>query len=345
MQGDWKIAEVGRRNRNFKVIRARNRGLFVKQVKSAEPQAVSTLWREAAFYRLVSSDSRYAAARPMLPSLVHHDNQRHALVVELIAEAESLAERQMREGLPNRETMRLLGQTLGSIHSLAPLFADDRSFATSCSYSLPWPLTLDQTGYEFLQRLGAIGPELSRALQQLPVLRMMLSSLRAVWEYDSLIHGDMKWDNCLVSSGENGDPRLTIVDWELVDIGDGAWDIAGVFKEVITAVLVSGLNYQNATQVQGPTSSSITIESTQPLVRMFWKAYSSVRNLSNPASYFERAVRLSAARMVVGVTEYLFNSTQLGQLGTTMLQIAENILQNPLVATHQLMGNEARMDG
>ena len=43
VDGDFVLAEAGRRNRNFKVMRRQQPGLFVKQIKSMEAQAITTI--------------------------------------------------------------------------------------------------------------------------------------------------------------------------------------------------------------------------------------------------------------------------------------------------------------
>src|SRR5260370_2974356 len=60
VDGDFVLAEAGRRNRNFKVMRPQQPGLFVKQIKSMEAQPISTIYREAAFYPAFPADVHYA---------------------------------------------------------------------------------------------------------------------------------------------------------------------------------------------------------------------------------------------------------------------------------------------
>ena len=67
----------------------------------------------------------------------------------------------------------------------------------------------------------------------MPEFHAALDELRGEWRQDALIHGDMKWDNCVMP--RHDDPAraaegLKIVDWELADIGDGCWDVGAVFQ-------------------------------------------------------------------------------------------------------------------
>src|SRR5205807_901418 len=83
VDGDFILAEAGRRNRNFKLNRRQQPGIFVKQVKTTEQQAIMTIQREAAFYRAVHRDPRYAAIRGMVPGFLDYDASRYALALSL----------------------------------------------------------------------------------------------------------------------------------------------------------------------------------------------------------------------------------------------------------------------
>jgi hypothetical protein len=48
--GDLAVLDASRRNRNFKIIRDGAPGLFVKQMREGQPDAMTTLRRRAACY-------------------------------------------------------------------------------------------------------------------------------------------------------------------------------------------------------------------------------------------------------------------------------------------------------
>jgi len=344
VEGDFRIAEVGRRNRNFKVLRSGSPGLFVKQIKTTEAQAITTIQREAAFYRTVHVDPKFMAIRGLIPEFVDHDARRHSLTLRLADNAESMQERHTREAKYGQDTAQVLGRALGRVHVHGSAIMSDPATRSLFACQVPWPLTFDQSGYQMLDGLGPIGPALAAGIRQFPSLQPLLSALRSEWKFDSLIHNDMKWDNCLLKIQQEGEPELTIVDWELADLGDGAWDVGTIFKEYIMAVLLNA-NMRETTAAQNyPAPPVITLESLQPSIRAFWQAYAVARGL---AGYEEqttllRAVRLTAGRMIVGVLEYLGPATQLGTLGTTMLQTSAGLLEAPQIAILQLMGAPQR---
>ena len=339
VDGDLMIAEAGRRNRNFKVLRRKSPGLFVKQIKTTEAQAIATVQREAAFYRLVHSDAKYTAIRGLIPRFVDYDARRYAVTLTLTDNAESMQERHMREGRYSEETARTLGRALGLIHVHGAAMIASPAARAMFPHQLPWPMTFDQTGYQMLNTFGPIGPALAAGIQQLPRLQPALSALRSEWRFDSLIHNDMKWDNCLLKI-KDGEPELTIVDWELADIGDGAWDVATIFKEYLMAALLNVTAREAAAAQNYPAPPVVTTESLQPAVRAFWQAYAAARGLAGYDQQLTllRTVRLTAGRMIIGVLEYLGGTPQLGPLGATMLQTAMGLLDQPQLAATQMMG-------
>jgi len=325
VDGDFILAEAGRRNRNFKVARRRHPGIFVKQIKSTEPQAISTIQREAAFYRAIHADPRYSAIAGMIPKFLDYEPSRYALALTLTENAESLSERQMRDPVTPPEIAARLGDALGRIHAHGGAVAADPALRPLLPCQLPWTLTLDQSGYGFLQAYGALGSQLAQAISQSPNLPALLAGLRPRWQFDSLTHGDMKWDNCLI----RGEDELIVIDWELADLGDGAWDVATIFKEYVVATLLP--------RPQGP---PLTLEATRPSVRAFWKAYAASRALTGAAAriYLDRAVRYTGARMVIAVLEYAAFAQQLDDFGMQLLGAAGRILESPQIATAQLTG-------
>lgn len=331
VDGDLVIAEAGRRNRNFKVIRRKQPGLFVKQVKTPDPQAIATIQREAAFYKTVHSDPRVAALSSLIPQLIDYEPRRQAIALSLADPAESMAEQQWRAGAFPEDSARLLGRALATIHAQGPALLEHPEARSLFPMQMPWPIMLDQVGLSSLDTYGLSGPQLAAAIRQSPSLQARLAELRAVWRYDSLIHGDMKWDNCLVE-----DSRITIVDWELADIGDGAWDVAAIFKDYLVTTMFNAQSRQAAKP-----AIAHALESLQPSIRSFWNGYAISRGLTAADSglFLDRAVRFTGARMVLGVLEYVAGAQAFEPLGSSMLQTASNILEAPQIAAAQLIGS------
>jgi hypothetical protein len=340
VSGDFVLIETGRRNRNFKVLRRSGPGLFVKQIKSSEPQAIATLEREGLFYSRLRSDPASSHLRSITPEFVDYDPRRHALIVHLLDGYESIAEHHRRIGGVSIQAAALLGDCLARYHATAqhmrPELVDKKLFPCD----LPWVMNMRDAGYAVLQHYGPVGAQLATSLQQFPGFLERLSTLRALWQIDSLTHGDMKWDNCMlpVSGGAESDaPKdLRIIDWELLDLGDGAWDVATILKEFVMAWLLAASNGVPAFAAP----AGVSLKAMQSAVRTFWNAYASTRGFdaAGRAAYLDRSIRFCSARMTVAVLEYLYSSPQMTDLMTAMLQLASSILAGPESARTGLFG-------
>ena len=67
--GNVTILDSSRRNRNFKMIRNGAAGLFVKQMREMQADAMLTLKREAACYELARDDPALSRLMPRLIQL------------------------------------------------------------------------------------------------------------------------------------------------------------------------------------------------------------------------------------------------------------------------------------
>ena len=80
--------------------------------------------------------------------------------------------------------------------------------------------------------------ELASLVAATAPLRDSLTLLGDAWRPLAPIHGDVKFDNVLVS-GHGRVPRLQLVDWELAGLGLPAWDVAGIVDGVLVSSLVA----------------------------------------------------------------------------------------------------------
>ena len=339
VSGDFVLIETGRRNRNFKVLRRSGPGLFVKQIKSSEAQAITTLEREGLFYSRLRSDPSCSQLRSITPEFVDYDARRHALIVHLLDGYESIADHQRRIGRISTQAAQLLGECLAGYHATAQRMRPELMDRKLFPCDLPWVMNMRDAGYAVLQHYGPVGTQLATALQQFPGFLDRLATLGTLWQIDSLTHGDMKWDNCMVpvnGGAESGE--LRIIDWELLDLGDGAWDVATVLKEFIMIWLLAATD-----AVPAYASPAVSLEAMQGAIRSFWNAYASKRGFHDAgrALYLDRSIRFCSARLTVAVLEYLYASPQMTSLMMTMLQLASNIIQAHEWARTALFGLEA----
>jgi phosphotransferase family enzyme len=342
IDGDCSVIEAGRRNRNFKLVREQGPGLFIKQVSNASnPEAVATLQREAAFYKVARSRPAYAPLARLAPKFVDYDPSHCSLIVELMPRAENLNEYHHRvEAFPD-QVGNMIGRGLGWYHSQAARILSEPVDDAIFPRQIPWILNLDPNTLYPLTHFAAIGSVMIAAMRQHPVLLQSLLTFRYEWLFDSVIHGDMKWDNLLIfRPNEDGDPDFSIVDWEMVDLGDASWDVGSIFASyLIYWLLTMSINPVPQSPSDRPPTSD-TLRRTRPALGAFWRTYAAARALSVEATgqYLMRCMHFCAARLVLAAFEYLYSASQMTPQILHMLQVSENIFLDPRKAASDLLG-------
>lgn len=338
--GGLVIEDASRRNRNFKVsgIAGGDQpgGLFVKQMREMQADAMLTLRREAACYELARSDP---ALGQLMPRLLAYDTARHLLVVEMVPDAESLAEYHLRTHRFPHGFGESLGRAVGLYHTQAAALVENDPVKSLFARQVPVVLTLGKGGHSLLGQYGSIGPALSGVIHQYPEFQALLDALGEEWRFDSLIHGDMKWDNILVFPAGSESPEFRIVDWEMADIGDAAWDVGAVLQSFLTAWILSMPIGGGLTPDRYVGMAAQPLEAMRPVMQAFWRSYAGVRGFdaTEARHQIERSLRFGAARLVWSAIEQRLYAPKLDSSAAALLQVSLNILKNPGRAVKELL--------
>jgi aminoglycoside phosphotransferase (APT) family kinase protein len=335
IDGDFLVVEVSRRNRNFKVIQRAAPGLFVKQIQNEDPQAIASLRCEATCYWLAANHPDGAALRDIVPSFYHYDPIRHVLVTALLGSSETVADHHRRVGAFPPEIGAALGRALGNYHRAAATALQAATTSSVFQRLTPWILSLHRQTINPTAGISGANAGLLQILRQYPEFQQNLDALGEQWQATSLIHGDMKWDNCLVD-GDAGSIR--IVDWELADIGDPSWDSGAVLQSYVSFWVLSLPAGQTGDTEQLAGGAQYPLERMQAAIRAFWVAYRESRGIGrNDAALLERTVRYAAARMVLTAYETMQFSPQLSAHARYLLQVSLNMMTRPRDAARDLL--------
>jgi len=342
VDGDLTVVEAPRRNRNFKLKQQHHSGVFVKQVQQLEPQAMATLKRESACYSMARETPELAALTDLLPKFRGYDPVRHVLVLELLTGYETLSEYHYRLGTFPIEVAAMLAEGLGACHREARGKLEKSPHASMFPKTAPWALAIHLQQPEWFQSLSAANVQLLQIVKQYQQFASTLDSLRAQWHFDSLIHGDMKWDNCLIRAGSDNQakPALKIVDWEMADLGDPLWDVAALLQAYLSHWIISMPITPGASIEQNIAASPWPLEAIQLPMRVLWQTYRDVAAipLKEIKSLLLRTIRYSAARMIQTAYEALSFSTHVNANALYLLQVSMNVLLNPEEARDELFG-------
>lgn len=331
----FSVFEIDGHHRSFRVACGSGDGLFVKQLKTPNQLSIEFLHREASCYRLAWSEAKFAAWQRLLPGLIGYDPERHIVITQRVAEAEDLVQCHRRLGSFPLDLARLLGTALADFHSTVRELPEGSG--SMVQISAPWVFLFHQRSHE--DGRWAVEP-LSRAIGDDHALTRQLASLQAGWSPESLIHGDLKWSNCLVSPTPDDKPRLHLVDWELARWGDPIWDVAGGLASYVIEAILKHNHY--AIKPPQALQSADFIALLQPPMQALWQAYCQRVNLAPSADTEQaiRCIRYLGARLLVAIIEYhpYSPSPELSEPFGVMLEASRTLLRDAPAMAPLLLG-------
>ena len=329
------VRDVSRRNKDFRVSTP-DAGFMVKQVRTANAEDILMLRREASCYEMARSDEELSR---LMPALLSYDPSANILVTRLASDAESLADRNRRGG----DLLPALGEKLGNAigrHHARPASSFERgNLMEPFRRRVPLILNLGETAREEWHHFGPIAPRLSELVRQRPNLLRMLDAFRAQWRWDCLMHGDVSWENVIVTSATTQAPDLLIVDWEMADIGDPGWDVGVVLRSFLPAWVLDG---QPRRGQQGDEAGSRRppIQAVRALTLAFWNGYVRARGFDVAQSQLEleRGMRFAALQIVFAALE-ISRHLRPEHLSSAMssVGVALSLFQSPQVPARNLL--------
>ena len=344
VDGELTITSAARRNRNLRVETSTG-GYLIKQPDDPTQGGHHTLRAEAGFYLFCQQEPAAAAMAEVLPRLVFFDPDLSLLALELLSAATPLWQRFWAAG-PQAfpfEIGRQIGRALGVVHRT---FRDPAVLSAPAlawlSPAVPWVMMVHKPSPELLATISPANYQTLRILQTQDQLCESLDRLRGAWLPATAIHGDVKSDNILVfppAEPGTGAETVRLVDWELVQRGDPAWDIAGVFQDTVLFWIKSmplGTGDVNAMAASAGFSWAIL----QAYLRTFWQGYRQISGLTadQANATLLRAVAFSGARLVQTAYEVSQSSNTMPAQSVLLLQMSANLLADAESAQLQFYG-------
>jgi len=321
VSGDVMLVSERSRNLVSAVIRNEGPSYFIKQIQSWQPKAAESLRNEAHCYSLLAADDALRELRKVVPQFFCYDEATNTLVVELFKNAENLSMHHRRHQPCPPDIGRAFGQALGFYHKhgTAP---------ESVQHSSPPPWV------RLFQYFQSDQPFLSQANKQLlEIIRTSdlcgaMEALTGLWRDELLIHGDLKWDNCLLET-DLDERRVRIVDWESSCLGDPLWDTASFLQCYVLAwVLSIPIKDGEADENR----ATFPLSSAKPAMHAFWIAYVAARDIegaNNQENLRRKCVQFIAARLVITIFEMHVFAHSLNPTSFLVLQLVSNLLKDP----------------
>ncbi|MEO8288406.1 MAG: phosphotransferase [Chloroflexota bacterium] len=343
VQGDLRVTDASARNSDFTVVSRSGPSYMVKQ--ATDIGTIATLEHEAAIYKLLQADE-LADINCYLPHFFDYDPGEHILVLELLADAETLWARHRRLGRFSASLAAATGHALGLLHrsNAADILSGSMVDGAKAIASRPTSiLSVHHPELRFFEEISGANTHLIKIIQQAWRFGELLDELRMEWRQECFMHGDVKWDNLLavpLDGHRRGAPGLKIIDWELACVGDPCWDAGSIFGDYLSFWLLS----IPITGAEPPDHylqlARYPLEKMQPAIRAFWSAY--IRASSMPGHERDmrllRAVKYAGARLLQTAYERSQASSRLTSDALCLLQLGANILQRPAEASLYLLG-------
>ena len=337
---DFEVVSVPRRNRNLRIASQDGTGFLIKQPEPGTDGHLESLRSEAGFYALCQQDERLAGLRPLLPRWVRHDLDQGWLILELLSGTRPLGKPSPQTSL--QDAHHALGKALGLLHAT---FRDLDLAQNPWYQALPWArpgiLSLHRPRLASVSELSGGQRHLLRIVQEDANLLAGLSGVADAWRRETLIHGDVKSENVLVLPG--GEIRL--VDWELAQPGDPAWDLAGGLQNLLLLWIQSMPGEASLGVAERALAAELPLAHVQVAARAFWQSYRKAVGQTESLGALEllddlgiRGVTFSAARLLQGAYEHGQLFDRLPSEAVMMVQMAANIFADPQAAASGLYG-------
>ena len=260
----------------------------------------------------------------------------------MLADAQDFREYHARRGHFSTLLAGAMGKALATIHRLARPEGTNGDNDQVFVVRPPGILSIHRPEPRIFQDISSANVQLIKSVQRSAPFCRGLDELRRGWRTETLIHYDIKWDNCIVFArpASKRTTRMKIVDWEAAGMGDPCWDVGSVFSSYLSFWLLSIPITGESPPDRFLELARYPLESMQPAMRSFWQSY--VRGVGLEAAtsdeWLLRAVRYAAGRLVQTAYEQMQMSLHLTGNTLCLLQLSLNILQHPQAAMVNLLG-------
>ena len=177
-------------------------------------------------------------------------------------------------------------------------------------------------------------------LQASPPLCDALRRLATTVADGTLVHGDLRWDNCLAvaARASRRRTRLLLVDWEHCGHGDAAFDVGTVFGEYLRVWVISITIVEPSDPARLLSLAGYPLRQMQPAIHAFWTAY---RTANPGCPPLRRTIELAAVHLLQSAVEYARGLPSVSAHAGTLVQLADNLLRAPEDAASGLLGLRA----
>ena len=321
LSGDYTLTPLMSRNSIFKIQHQKNNGLFVKQLMHQDSTNRYLMQKDATSHYLIHKSDLYQETTQYIPKYYGYDPNHHILITEYFQNTKSIHEEVYRTKKMSFTHAQKMAEILASFHfDIRKEINEDESLQFY-SGELPWIL---KVGSFNDKNSGAANNAVVIEVQKNQELVKKIEETASQWETYSLIHGDIKWINFIVTEDESD---VKLIDWEIADLGDPLWDVAGVIQSYFSSWILS-FDSRYKEYVKLPNTEFITLENTLPVIKVFWDSYAKVQKLSRQEeeTKLTKTLKYTAVRMIQTAFENTASQKQMNYNLYKMIQFCDNLL-------------------
>jgi hypothetical protein len=302
----FEVVDASRRNRVFLASTRTGPAFVVKQGDA------SSLANEADVLRRLAGTRELAGH---VPVVVREEEGR--LVLSTAAGARDWADHR---GRFPRIPARILGRILARLHGLRV----DGVRGTEAV----WGLDLAEPPHELVVQLSAGAQDLLARIQANDELCGRLAELRNTSSGVALVHGDLRWENCLAlpAPGARRRTRVLVVDWELAGGADPAFDVGSVVAEYLRVWVGSVPIVEAVEPGRLVEHARHPLSAMRPAIHALWSSYSDAH--PDPPS-LQRVTELTGVRLLQTAIERAQGLGGPTAHVVTLVQLAGNFLRSP----------------
>jgi thiamine kinase-like enzyme len=340
INSDLTITDVSRRHRNLKVINKKGQCYLLKQ--GVGPEGVAAIAHEAKVYELLTSDHQNNKFADFLPRYYGYDAEQHILVLEFLNDWQDLREYYTSNGRFSLSVAAEMGKALSTLHRITTVESNFGHRFGKFTDTKPWITFLYRPDARIFRDVSGASVQLIKIIQKFGEFGELIDDLRQEWRNQTLVHFDIKWDNCLVSSSGNvlRKKRIKLVDWELAGVGDPCWDLGSVFNDYLSFWLFSIPITGETPPEKFHELARYPLYRMKPAIHSFWQSYMESMQLDRISvhNWLLRSVKYAALRLIQSAFEQTQISAQLTGSAVCILQLSMNILCRPSEAASRLLG-------
>jgi Ser/Thr protein kinase RdoA (MazF antagonist) len=273
---------------------------------------------------------RLAGVADFVPAVVREEPDRACLVLRTPGGARDWTGHR---GRFPRLPARVLGRTLAGLHRL--------SLELPPASSPMWALDLPEPDRDLVLELSAGAQDVVRRIQASDFVCSRLEALRAAdGGTAAVVHGDLRWENCLALPGPGGHrrTRVVLIDWELAGEADPAFDVGSVLAEYLRVWVGSVTIVEPGDPARLVDRARHPLSAMRPAIDAFWSGYRSAHPEPPP---LRRVVELAGVRLLQTAVERAQALNAAVAHVVTLVQLGENLLRHPDVAAAGLFGLRA----